>query len=240
MVRLPAVVPGVVTHVRRRPITHRFRYRTYQWLVDVDRLPHRPPLVSFDSGDHLGPGDVPLRDKLAAFLDGQGVTLNPDDRVLMLANARSFGHVFDPLTVFWCHRHDGALRCVVLEVHNTYGERHAQLLHLDADGRASVPKQFYVSPFFTVSGRYDVTVRLTADRVAVTVGLVQDDLRVFTATFTGRVRPATPRTVLAAALRTPLVTYQVSALIRLHGVRLWLRRLPVVRRVPHRPPVGVR
>jgi DUF1365 family protein len=227
---LPAVVPGVVRHSRRKPISHRFRYRTYQWLVDIDRLPHRPPLASFRSTDHLGPGDVPLRDKLAAFLDGQGVMLDPGDRVLMLANARSFGHVFDPLTVFWCLTKSNELRFVVLEVHNTYGERHVQLLRLDANGRGSVGKEFYVSPFFTVSGRYDVTVRVSPDAVAVTVGLVQDDARVFTATFTGRVRAATARAVLAAAVRTPLVTYQVSALIRLHGSRLWLRRLPVVRR----------
>ena len=49
-------------------------------------------------------------------------------RVLMLANARVLGYVFNPLTVYWCHRPDGSLACVVAEVHNTYGERHCYLL----------------------------------------------------------------------------------------------------------------
>ena len=53
----------------------------------------------------------------------------------MLANARVLGHVFDPLTVFWCLRGDGGLVCVVAEVHNTYAERHVYLLHPDAQGR---------------------------------------------------------------------------------------------------------
>ena len=39
-------------------------------------------------------------------------------------------HVFDPLTVFWCFDAAATLRCVVAEVHNTYGERHAYLLTL--------------------------------------------------------------------------------------------------------------
>lgn len=237
---LPAVVPGVVRHTRRRPFTHRFRYRTYQWLVDVDRPPHRPPLATFAAADHLGRSGGSLRDKLAAYLATEGVELGPDDRVVMLANARSLGHVFDPLSVFWCLDPDGALRCVVLEVHNTYGERHAQLLRPDRNGRGSLAKQFYVSPFLTVSGRYDVTVRLSPERVTVAVSLSQDGDRMFSASFAGRVRKSSRRAVLAAALRTPLVTYQVSALIRLHGVWLWLRRLPVVRRVPHQTPAGIR
>jgi DUF1365 family protein len=237
---LPAVVAGEVRHSRRTPVTRAFRYRTYQWLVDLDRpLPRWRPLVSFEPADHLGPGTGPLRDKLAAFLAGQGIRLDPGDRVLMLANGRQAGHVFDPLTVFWCLAADGAVRHVVLEVHNTYGERHAQLLRLDGDGRGTLPKEFYVSPFLTVEGRYDVTVRLSPERVAVAVRLVQHGEPVFAATFAGRPRPASRRVALAAALRTPLVAHRVSALIRWHGIRLWLRGLPVVRRTPHQPPAGL-
>ena len=72
----------------------------------------------------------------------------------MLAHARVLGYVFNPLTVFWCHRADGALACVVAEVHNTYRQRHAYLLRTDDRGRAQVPKRFYVSPFYPVDGGY--------------------------------------------------------------------------------------
>lgn len=74
----------------------------------------------------------------------------------MLAHARVLGHVFNPLTVYWCHGPDGSLRQVVAEVHNTYGERHCYLLppetaRGDRGARgdldvAPVPKEFYVSP----------------------------------------------------------------------------------------------
>jgi DUF1365 family protein len=217
------------------PVRHRFRYRTYQWLLDIDALPHK----RFRASDHLGAG-LSLRDKVATFTAAHGVQLEPSDRVVMLANARSLGYVFDPLSVFWCLTSAGDLRCVVLEIHNTYGERHAQLARPDAAGRFTLGKEFYVSPFLTVQGRYDVTLRIEPERVSVAIELIQHQHRMFTATFVGQTRPVNRLNVLRAALRTPLATYQVWALIRIHGVWLWLRRLPVVKREPHVSPEGVR
>ena len=236
---LPAVVPGRVSHTRRVPLRHRFAYRTYQWLVDVDDLPRHGVLASFSPADHLGSADCTLRENVAAFTAVHGVVLEPDDRVVMLANARSLGYVFDPLSVFWCFTSTGDLRCVVLEIHNTYGERHAHLARPDTTGRFQLHKEFYVSPFFTVHGQYDVLLRLDDQQVTVAIDLTQQDHRVFSAAFGGRPRPARTMAVVAAALRTPLVTYQIWALIRLHGIRLWLRRLPVIPRRAHIPPKGV-
>ena len=62
--------------------------------------------------------------------------------------------MFNPLSVHWCYRADQSLACIVAEVHNTYGGRHAYLLHPDERGRAQAGKEFYVSPFLEVSGRY--------------------------------------------------------------------------------------
>jgi uncharacterized protein len=222
---VPAIVPGHVSHHRRGPKRHRFRYRTYQWLVDLDDLPDRRPLASFRVSDHLGDPSRSLRDNVATLAAAHGEVLGSEDRVLMLANARSLGYVFNPLTVFWCLGPGGEPRWVVLEVHNTYGERHAYLARPD---RSSVRKEFYVSPFFEVSGRYDVTLRLDRDRINVVIELSQDGSRFFIATFAGRPRPVRRTTVLAAAM----VPFQVWALIRAHGIWLWLRRLPVVRRTP--------
>ena len=61
----------------------------------------------------------------------------------------------------------------------------------------------------------------------------------FTATVTGDLRPATRGRVLRAVARNPIPSQRVSALIRWHGIRLWLRRLPVVPRRPHQAPKGM-
>jgi len=241
--RLPAIVEGTVSHDRLAPVRHGFRYRVYQWLVDLDDMPRPPwwlrPFAGFRSADHLGDPDAAIRSNVEAFCAAEAVDVRAD-RILMLANARVLGHVFDPLSVFWCIAPDGGLTCVVAEVHNTYGERHAYLLDVDETGRASADKAFYVSPFLAVDGRYDLRFGLGSDRVTTTVRLRQDGRVVFSAAFHGAPAPATARRLVSVLVRRPFMTQRVSALIRIQGVRLWLRRLPVVRRAPHHHQEGVR
>jgi hypothetical protein len=235
---LPAIVTGSVRHGRSIPIRHAFRHRVYQWLIDLDDVPRLPwylrPLARFDARDHLGGHGPTIKADLNRYLRSKGIRY--DGRVLMLANARVLGHVFDPLTVFWCV--DGPY--VVAEVHNTYGERHVYLLTPDADGSAETAKQFYVSSFNDVSGDYELQFRLERDRVRVQVALSRGGRTFFGASFDGVPRPATRRAVLATAVRMPLMPQRVSALIRLHGLWLWARGLPVVRRPKHELQEGLR
>jgi len=157
----------------------------------------------------------------------------------MLANARVLGYVFNPLTVYWCHRADGTLACVVAEVHNTYGQRHAYLLHTDDRGRALVPKEFYVSPFYPVDGGYRMSLPEPGARLALSIVLGRPDGRSFTASVHGRGVPATARALAAAAVRHPWSTAAVSARIRWQGIKLYLRGLRVTPRPAHLPQEGV-
>jgi DUF1365 family protein len=241
-VTAPALYDAQVRHVRRQAMHRAFSHRTYMWLVDLDALPELPrwlrPFARFEARDHLGDPDRTIRQNLDAWLAEQGVDLE-GGRVLMLANARAFGHVFNPISVFWCHRGDGSPACVVAEVHNTYGGRYCYLLRPDATDRANVEKDFYVSPFLAVSGEYAMRLPEPDDRLTLSITLWQRGRSALTATLVGDRRPATPATLVRMLLRRPLVTHRTSALIRRHGIALWLRRLPVVPRPTHVPQEGV-
>ena len=244
---LPAIVDGVVFHGRHDPIQRGFEHHIYQWLVDLDDIPHPQwwlrPFAGFDARDHLG-GNGPgasrdIKTNVERFLAEHGVDLGQGGRIVMLANARVVGHVFDPLTVYWCFAVDGALTCVIAEVHNTYGERHAYLLEPDAGGEVGVDKDFFVSPFNDVSGRYAMKFSITNLSIAVTIALHRHDYEVFRAAFVGAPTPATARTIATYALRMPAMPHKVSALIRYHGIVLWFRRLPIIHRPRHIPQQGV-
>ncbi len=230
---VPALVVGKVHHVRHRPLHHAFTHRHYQWLVDLDEPPRLPwwlrPVASFRAEDHLAgaPGLEALRANVLRVAEREGVDTASVTRVLMLAHARVLGHTFDPMTAYRCLDARGSVVAVVVEVHNTYGGRHAYVVRPDDRGRAAVEKAFHVSPFNRVEGHYDLGLHLSPDRVAVAIRLAVGDEPLLTATVTGRVRPATPRVVALTALRHLGMTQRVSGLIRWHGIRLWLRRLPV-------------
>lgn len=230
---LPALVVGRVHHTRHTPMRHTFSHRHYQWLIDLDQPLSLPkwlrPVASFRPEDHLaGAGSLPeLKANVLRCLERDGIPTDGVTRVVALTQARVLGHVFDPMTAYWCLTADGELCGVVVEVHNTYGQRHAYAVQPDAVGFASVDKDFYVSPFNDTSGEYAIRFALDPSKVSVGIRLHRSGELLLTAVVEGEPVPATPRSVLATVARHPFMPQKVSALIRVHGIRLWARRLPV-------------
>ena len=224
----PRLGPYATTigHTRFEPFRRSFTHRSHTWLVDLDDLPDHGVRGRFEARDHLGEPDRSIRANVDAFLARHGVDAT-GGRVLMAAMPRAFGYCFNPISVFWCLGPDDEQRAVIVEVHNTYGDRHAYLVHPDERGRARTAKQMYVSPFHGTDGHYELVVPLPRDgRLDVSVTLHTDDGARFSAWLHGEAAEARPLRTAPAALRT-------SLLIRAHGIRLWARRLPVRPRPPH-------
>ena len=160
---LPALVVGQVSHAA--------------WNAGAPLLPPRPLPVAGRPRRHAAaaladPAAGPFRRsrpsrRWAARRRRSGATSTGSWRPAAFAPSQAtecscsrtraiLGYVFDPLTVFWVLAPEGTVRAVVFEVHNTFGQRHAYLLHVDDSGRAEVDKAFYVSPFNDTSGSYAI------------------------------------------------------------------------------------
>ena len=232
----PALVTGYVRHTRRERLKRKFQHKTYQWLVDLDSIPRQPwylrPFTSFSAHDHLGDPELSIKENIEYYLAVNNINLGPQSRILMLANARILGYTFDPLSVFWCLDSKENVQCVLAEVRNTYGQRHVYLLRPDSHDVARSQKKFHVSPFFDVSGEYEMKFTLTSEAISTTVTLLRGEKVAFTATFQGKPVPATKRAIFLQLLLHPFITQQISLLIRVHGIWLWIKRLPVFQ-LPH-------
>jgi uncharacterized protein len=231
----PALYRTRITHLRRSPVHHYFEHHGYSWYVDLDDLPRLArwlrPFARFDAVDHFDgePNDT-LRQRINAFLADRDIDLR-GGRITALLQARVLGYVFNPLSLYWCHDAEGVLRHIVAEVHNTYGERHAYLLPPDGAGPAMVTKRLYVSPFNDVDGYYLVRAPWPDEALDVTVSLHRDNQPAFVATLRGARRPATHREVMRLQIASPLAPLMGALGIRVQGITLWLRRVPVVPRV---------
>lgn len=219
---LPALYDVTIGHTRRQPVRHSFRYRSSMWMFDLDRPPRLPGpfrhLARFDPTDHL---DV------AGPLRARGLDVH---RVVVLTNLRTFGYVFNPISVYWCYDRYGRLSAGVAEVHNTYGGRVAYELPAGPDGEevsAQVSKQMYVSPFNPVDGSYRIRISPPGPTLSVAVDLDRPGTAPFRAGMAGRRRPATPMNVARSCIRFPLGPLRVRALVQWQGIRLWLRGLEV-------------
>jgi DUF1365 family protein len=227
---------GVVRHRRARPFVYGLEHAVFYAALDLDELDevdrslrlfsrNRPGPVGFRDDDHLDP---PAADVAAAFLDHlRAEGEDPSGwRITLVANLRVAGYVFDPASFFLCRDADGVLRVVVVEVHNTHGERHLYTLRPKDDGAtftASMDKHFYVSPFIENRGGYDVRVRDEPTRLRITINQHQPEGLELHASLDLARRPLTDRNLLRLAIRHPFLPQRTTALIYWHALRLWLR-----------------
>jgi DUF1365 family protein len=231
---LTALYRTRITHMRRAPVHHYFEQRGYNWYVDLDDLPQLPgwlePFARFDAADHLSPpvdGEDTLRGRVDAYLAERGIAL-PGGTVTALLQAKVLGYVFNPLSLFWCHDADGVLQHVIAEVHNTYGGRHAYLLPPTGDQPVAVKKALYVSPFNEVDGYYLVRAPLPDADLDVTISLHRRNKPAFVASMKGTRRKASVANVLRLQLTSPVAPLMGAMWIRVQGVTLWAKRVPVV------------
>ena len=243
----PALYLGSVRHRREDGPKHSFRYRVWYALLDLDEIPriaervpffshNRFNLTGFDDRDHMGAEARPVREKLERWLEGQGVT-PPGGRILVLTHLRVLGHVFNPISFFYCHDPEGRLRHVVAEVNNTFGETYCYLLHADGRAvRATAEKSFHVSPFQPVDGEYRFQIAPPGQRISIHIDVLRDGKKVFDSTLTETSRPFTSSALVRTALRHPHVGLWTLALIHYQALRLWLKRAPFHSKPA--PPIG--
>ena len=227
-------IAGQTFHGRRGAIGNAFSYGVDYVLFDAEadvRGPwlfsrNRPNLTSVRDIDHggapgQGRGAAWVREVLAAH----GITL-PWLKIELLAQPRVLGHVFNPVSFWLCRDGTDALRAVIAEVTNTYGDRHSYLRArpglepIRAEDRIEAAKIFHVSPFQPVEGKYSFNFDIRPDRVNIRIDFDTPGGGVL-ATLTGPRRALTNLAILRSALRRPFGARRVLGLIHWQALKLW-------------------
>ena len=237
----PMLGRGQVRHTRLRPVQNRFAYPTYFLMLPMRSLRAQPSpdlprnrfgLVSFHDRDH---GDG--RDDSLAWLDEllarEGIA-DAAGEVWLHCYPRVLGHTFKPVSFWYCHRADDTLAAVVVEVNNTFGERHCYLLTgpgvaFGSELRAT--KVFHVSPFCSVAGTYRFRFMRTDDgRTVVRIDHDDESGALLQTSVSGRLEPLDTHRLRAAFFGMPLMTFGVIARIHWQALRLWMKRVPFIRK----------
>ena len=240
------LLEGTVRHRRARPFTYELEHDVYYFALDLDELDevtrrlrlvsrNRPNVVALRDTDHLARPvpDLPagIRDHLRSEgFDPAGWTIT------LVTSLRVLGYTFNPASFFLCRDERGTLRVVVVDVHNTYGERHEYTLQrAGGDGPfvASMDKAFFVSPFIEMGARYSVHVRDDAAGLRIAIAERQGGEPLLSTSLVLRRVRLTDRNVVRMLVRHPLIGHRTIALIHWHALRLRLRGARFLR---HRAP----
>ena len=229
---------GNVMHARLKPKMHRFNYKIFSLVIDLDRYDeadcasklfsiNRSNLVSFYEKDH-GPRDGSnLRSHVEKLLSEAGV--ETPERILLWCNPRVLGYTFNPLSIYFCYGSDDEISCLVYQVHNTFGEDHSYVAkvtddpHGSASIRQSAQKCFYVSPFLDMGLRYDFRIQPPSDKLRIRILEHDEDGPILSATFSGDSRSLSTKQLCLGALKTLGLSFKVVAGIHYEALILWLK-----------------
>ena len=238
----PMLGIGEVRHTRLRPVLNRFVYPTYFLMLPMRSLRAAPNeslrrnrfgLISFFDRDH-GDGRADSLAWVDEMLSREGVQ-GATGEVWLHCYPRVLGHTFKPVSFWYCHRADDSLAAIVVEVNNTFGERHCYLLDgadLAFGRELQAAKVFHVSPFCDVAGGYRFRFMRTASRTVARIDHHDAQGALICTSVSGRLQPLTPARARAAFFGMPLMTLGVIARIHWQALKLWSRRVPFVPKPP--------
>jgi len=248
----PLLGIGVVRHERVRPVVNAFAYPTYFLLLPMRSLARRAApelarnrraLLSFHDADH-GDGRADSLAWLDQMLVAEGIG-DATGEVWLHCYPRVLGFAFKPVSFWYCHRVDASLAAIVVEVNNTFGERHCYLLHGAgiAFGREiRVAKAFHVSPFCRVAGDYrfrflrrdvhpvDASARIEPARTLARIDHHDENGLLLRTSVSGALAPLTGRRVARAFCAIPVLGLAIVARIHWQALKLWCKRVPLIRK----------
>lgn len=240
-------IAGATFHGRRGAVENAFTYGIDYVMVDAEApRPSAPRLfgrnragfLSLNDSDH---GGAPKAGRGAPWarevLGANGLADVTNGALMLLAQPRTLGHVFNPVSFWLAYDRAGELRAVIAEVSNTFGDRHSYLCAHDdhrpitREDVLSAHKIFHVSPFQPIEGGYTFRFDIRADRVGVWINYTTGNEGLY-ATLTGKRAPLTTAAILRAAWRRPFGARRVFALIHWQALKLWIKGAPYRNRPP--------
>lgn len=252
-----SIFSGQVSHWRKSPVGHSFKYRVFMMYLDLAELDRvfagrwlwstrRTAPARFRRSKYFGDPKVSLESSVRDLVfDRTGV--RPTGPIRLLTNLSYFGYCFNPLSVYYCYDDsDSRVETIVAEVSNTpWGERHCYVLsdnNSSDEGRThrfSINKELHVSPFMGMQMTYDWLLTEPGDDLVVRINNRSGDNKLFGAMLSLKRKDITGVSLAGILARYPFMTLRVMVGIHWQAIRLWLKGCPVHSHPAKNTPVGV-
>lgn len=227
-----------VMHRRLRPKENKFTYSVAYLAFSLGEEPtlaskllkyNQFGLYGFYDKDH-GPRDgSALLPWIRKVLADHHITMADGD-IMLVTHPRLLGYVFNPVSFWLCLDKNSALRAVLCEVNNTFGESHSYII-AHPDGRVIQPdewieaeKMFHVSPFLNVEGGYRFRFHYQAGKLGIWIDYHDKQGIMLHTTLNGKLVPLDDKALLHQFFSAPLMTIGVILRIHWQAIKLWFKK----------------
>ena len=230
-----------VFHSRAVIKKNSFRYKIFNWCIDLDELDllgkffpfigiNKRGLFSFKNKDFfkVNPSATTLKTKIIQYLRENGIK-SKVEQIFLITNLRVAGYTFNPVSFYFCYGADRRPLALLTEVNNTFHEQKHYLFKLNnKDDRFHfrTAKEFYVSPFVDIDTDFEFNVRLPEDQLFIQIDSMRGKQLELHAVIRGEKRKISMPRLLWFFVSMPFVTFKIIAAIHWQAFKLYLKQVP--------------
>ncbi len=222
------IIVSSIVHKRYGKIEHFFKYKVPSLFIDLDELEiiqlkskifsiNSFNVFSFNEKDHGYRDERSIKEFIIEMLQKYDVNYK-NLKTKILCFPRIFGYVFNPLSIIYCYDED-RLISIFYEVKNTSNEQHTYIFAKGNNKNLKAlhhecQKNFYVSPFIGMKGRYLFTNKLTNNYINIIIDLYDNNnKKLLMASQSGKLIDFKVSKLLKYNLLNPLFGFKIMSAI---------------------------
>ena len=222
------IILSSIVHKRYGKIEHLFKYKVPSIFLDLDELEiiksksrifsiNSFNIFSFNEKDHGFRDKRTIKEFITEKLKQYDVK-HQNLKIKILCFPRIFGYVFNPMSIIYCYD-ENKLISIFYEVKNTSNEQHTYVFTKGKSKdiktlKHKCKKNFYVSPFIGMKGKYFFTNKITNGYINVVIELFDNNnQKILMASQSGKFIDFKVSKLLKYNLLNPLFGFKVMTAI---------------------------
>lgn len=238
MIKNPFLMKGDIMHHRFFPKKNHFNYKSTYISFPISKINElKKTLFSLNKFNLFGFYNSDYGDKNLDNIEGwiyrtlQENNINNIKEIVLITHPRVLGYVFNPVSFWMCLNNKNQLIAVLSEVNNTCGQKHNYLCFKDdlkpikPDDWIESKKEFYVSPFMKIEGKYKFRFEYSEYNMNFFINYIVDDKLKLSTSLKCDLQEFSNKNLLFTFLKMPFFTFKTVFLIHYQAIKLYFKSI---------------
>jgi DUF1365 family protein len=238
MIKKPLLIKGDIMHHRFFPKENHFDYKSIYISLPLSKIERLKKalfslgkfnLFGFYNSDYGDKKSQDIKSWIYKILKENNI--NNIKEIILITHPRVLGYVFNPVSFWLCLDSNNKLISVLSEVNNTCGQKHNYLCFkesgepIKSDDWIEGKKEFYVSPFMEIEGRYKFRFEFTNNQMNFFINYIVDNKLKLTTSLKCHFQELNNKNLLLSFLKMPFFTFKTIILIHYQAIKLYLKSI---------------